>query len=335
MNSGTENIDLLAGRAGTGIYGFRYSFNGKEKLDEVSGGGNTTDFGARIYDSRIGRFLSVDPKTANFSSRTPYDFAANNPIKLIDVNGEGPGDPVAGEKENTTESDKRYTQTVDNKPETIYVVAPDGKLHGFSNKGFDYTYSDGKETNGGHKIEGVWQIVNDEGHFMWNNVEGRYVKNTSGDAPGQNVLPGLGHSGTTYAGGENPSDYSQPPQNIADAGGLIHDQAYDALGLVGFEGVMDQASTPSNEALIAHSQQVVEMYKTGQIDPYTGTQVTMETYHQALVMIRGFQIAEALKIERDLQQNYRLEREFEMFMDEEYMMYEGGWARATGIILPY
>ncbi len=39
---------------------YRYGFNGKEKDDEVKGEGNSLDFGARMYDSRLGRFLSID-----------------------------------------------------------------------------------------------------------------------------------------------------------------------------------------------------------------------------------------------------------------------------------
>ncbi len=70
--------------------GYRYGFNGQEKDDEVKGNGNSLDFGARIYDSRLGRFLSLDPRMAEFSFMSPYCFAANTPLQAIDVNGEGP-----------------------------------------------------------------------------------------------------------------------------------------------------------------------------------------------------------------------------------------------------
>jgi len=36
---------------------YRYGFNGKEKDDEVKGSGNSLDFGARMYDSRLGRWI--------------------------------------------------------------------------------------------------------------------------------------------------------------------------------------------------------------------------------------------------------------------------------------
>ena len=70
----------------------RYGMNGKEKDDEISGTGNDYDFGARQYDSRLGRFWSIDPKTKQFASWSPYLFAGNNPIRFMDINGEGLGD---------------------------------------------------------------------------------------------------------------------------------------------------------------------------------------------------------------------------------------------------
>jgi Metallopeptidase toxin 3 len=42
----------------------------------------------RIYDPRLGRFLSVDPIAAEYPWYTPYQFAGNNPIYYVDVNGE-------------------------------------------------------------------------------------------------------------------------------------------------------------------------------------------------------------------------------------------------------
>jgi RHS repeat-associated protein len=58
-----------------------------EKDDEVKGNGNSLDFGERIYDSRIGKFLSIDPLTKSFPMLTPYQFASNRPIDGIDIDG--------------------------------------------------------------------------------------------------------------------------------------------------------------------------------------------------------------------------------------------------------
>src|SRR4249919_2797107 len=53
------------GGGGSGSYnwvmdgnaGYRYGFNGKENDNEVKGQGDQQDYGMRIYDSRLGRFL--------------------------------------------------------------------------------------------------------------------------------------------------------------------------------------------------------------------------------------------------------------------------------------
>lgn len=45
------------------------------------------DFGARIYDARIGHFVSVDPLQKMYPSLSPYSFVDNNPIRLIDADG--------------------------------------------------------------------------------------------------------------------------------------------------------------------------------------------------------------------------------------------------------
>ena len=68
--------------------GYRYGFNGKEKDDEVKGGGNSYDFGARIYDPRIPVMLSRDPMGGVYPNLTPYSAMGGNPIGNIDYNGE-------------------------------------------------------------------------------------------------------------------------------------------------------------------------------------------------------------------------------------------------------
>ncbi|GAA0877020.1 hypothetical protein GCM10009118_34300 [Wandonia haliotis] len=66
---------------------YRYGFNGKEMDNEVLGNGNQYDYGFRIYNPRIAKFLSVDPLTASYPWYTPYQFAGNMPIQAIDLDG--------------------------------------------------------------------------------------------------------------------------------------------------------------------------------------------------------------------------------------------------------
>ena len=65
----------------------RFGFNGKENDNEIKGFGNQQDYGMRIYDQRLGRFLSVDPLTVEYPQLTPYQFASNRPIDGIDLDG--------------------------------------------------------------------------------------------------------------------------------------------------------------------------------------------------------------------------------------------------------
>jgi len=69
---------------------YKFGFNGMERDNETKGEGNSYDFGARIYDSRLGVFLSVDPK-AHINQNiafSPYHFGANSPIIAKDEKGE-------------------------------------------------------------------------------------------------------------------------------------------------------------------------------------------------------------------------------------------------------
>jgi RHS repeat-associated protein len=78
----------MPGRSYKAASGYRYGFNGKENDNEVKGDGNQQDYGMRIYDVRLGRFLSVDPLTITYPFFTPYQFASNLPIAAIDLDGE-------------------------------------------------------------------------------------------------------------------------------------------------------------------------------------------------------------------------------------------------------
>jgi RHS repeat-associated protein len=66
--------------------GYRYGFNGKEKSNEIYGEENAYDFGARMYDPRLGRWQSTD--IVNNPYISPYNFSSNNPINYLDPDGE-------------------------------------------------------------------------------------------------------------------------------------------------------------------------------------------------------------------------------------------------------
>jgi|SaaInlV_125m_DNA_1040241.scaffolds.fasta_scaffold04231_7 RHS repeat-associated protein len=104
---------------------YRYGFNGMEKDDEHTQG--KYDFGARLYDARLGRWLSVDAVTK--SHRTPYDGLDNNPIAFIDPDG----------------NDDVFTNSEDG---TTTIIKTKDK--------FDRDFVDGKQV--GENLEQGWGI---------------------------------------------------------------------------------------------------------------------------------------------------------------------------------
>jgi RHS repeat-associated protein len=62
----------------------KYLYNGKEIQNETQ----WYDYGARMYDPQLGRFFTQDRFATKYFSLSPYQYAANDPIRNIDVNGD-------------------------------------------------------------------------------------------------------------------------------------------------------------------------------------------------------------------------------------------------------
>lgn len=75
---------------------YRYGYQGSEKDDEIAGEGNSYTTHFRQLDTRIGRWLSVDPEFKAFES--PYVYMGNNPIWYNDPLGDTFEVPVNDEK---------------------------------------------------------------------------------------------------------------------------------------------------------------------------------------------------------------------------------------------
>jgi len=157
----------MSGRSFTSSSGkYRYGFNGKENdgNESVSTGEGLQDYGFRIYNPALGKFLSVDPLFRDYPWYTPYQFAGNKPIWAIDLDGA---------EENYEPLQKyKYGKEIDIK------VAAVNRVKALGNVGTDLGNSFGYlfyliELNATELLkspEGWWKQVSKEWTQRWNNT---------------------------------------------------------------------------------------------------------------------------------------------------------------------
>jgi len=123
----------MLGRQTVGGETYRYAFQGQEKDPETG----KEAFQLRLWDSRIGRWLTTDPYGQFFS---PYLGMGNNPVSMTDPDGGYcPGCPTEGYSEGdyyTASDGQTYQHTgIDG-----WASSPDANVNISSASGFNWNY---------------------------------------------------------------------------------------------------------------------------------------------------------------------------------------------------
>lgn len=243
---------------------YRYGFNGKENDNDVKGDGNQQDYGFRIYDPRIARFLSVDPLTREYPWYTPYQFAGNKPVWALDR--DGLEELIYLYRYDQSRNISRYISSVDTRP------AKDRDRKPLT---IQYRYLDADN-----------HLLNIRRDYKGNYVTG---SNEIMDFYDGNLF------GSIYIGPNNPStemgkpDYRREPQDVVDAAALVHDQMYDVEQAKGVSGALfDTKVLPADNALITSARMAISMYLTNVVDPFTGKETSFDTYVRAEAVLKAF-----------------------------------------------
>ncbi|MBW7914991.1 MAG: hypothetical protein H3C54_15100, partial [Taibaiella sp.] len=219
---------------------YRYGFNGKENDKDISPGAQ--DYGMRINDNRLGRFLSVDPIAAKYPELTPYQFASNRPIDGVDMDGleyVKRTHIVAGNGEVIHTEDYVYYKMKDNQ-----LSAMGGTPAGRYNAG-----------GHGPKGEGI--------QHLYINASGDIIKERW-DLPRDNIIQSASTHGLYSGGGSitdanGAYDFSWQPIDIADAIAKAHDMDYAReAGDNQYQGYVEDVRTLAADRRMLYRIQAVQ-----------------------------------------------------------------------------
>lgn len=151
---------------------YRFGFNGKENDNEVKGTGNSIDFGDRMQDPRLGRWLSIDAKAAKYPNISPYVFAANNPIYYLDPDGNDVEVYVTATKVGTTKinlysaGEIKKDASLKNKTAIVAVYEVQVKNESGSSATFYFTRTGYRGKSDGSKEDVTFDVRDDKGEFL-------------------------------------------------------------------------------------------------------------------------------------------------------------------------
>ena len=268
----------MEGRTGSSE-SYRYSFNGMEKDDEVSGGGNSYTTEYRHYDPRLGRWKSLDPLMSKFPHFSPYVAFDNNPIYFVDPYGLS---SEKGDKNKVTYKHKRkrnsddHWQNLGQLPNkdvaegATFIIKYEGEYGDIT--GDKYVYEEGRwkytqiikdpKTNYRTSFEGYVKSEAKE-EITWSELE-RIYNNPVSDGL-KTILQ---------------NEYVEKAQKVADFVDMPLTVADESLNKLG--STLSKDLTKAN-----NSVKFLEKYKVGT----TGALKKVETLKPALQVVKAAKIA--------------------------------------------
>ena len=253
---------------------YRYGFQGQEMDDEVKGEGNSVNYKYRMHDPRIGRFFAVDPLTKEYPHYSPYSFSGNKVINSVEL--EGLEDKIIIFS-NYYEGGMMVIKRENFGSVREFVDERDR----WSNAYVDYDIAWKK--NGNHES---FKMIQLDGSYKF---VGTLTINLNADRESQASYkpPTNNYFDSYYIGPNNPTTplgdayYNVYPQDVMDAAARTHDLEYDEVNAAGIWGVVSEETIEADINLVRAANKVLEMYKNGEDDPFTGEKITAETAERA------------------------------------------------------